>query len=198
MGIFCMLLLSVSVSSAATPFNPSRPPTREQVLDHFLGATYGQYYWNAGSEEIPFYPKGFPNWKMSIYDVKSILGEPNYIGKTYGIETLEYGRFAIMTKDNKFVGVKSGIMSHLVLDRYAGNGSFMWKSDAAINLNPYEKNDNSPLNLISSSKIFSTRFATSSSRSSKYAVIAWQNKEGENAGSYVALKEIAQDLGIVR
>lgn len=197
-GILLLLLLSVSVSFAATPFNPSRPATREQVFDNFVGATYGQYYWTTGGDEIPFYPKGFPSWNMSMENVKSILGEPNYRSTAYGLETFEYGKFAIIFKNNKLIGVKNAYVAHLMLDRFAGSSSFMWKTDADINLNPYEKNDKSPVNMITSSKIFSTRFATSSSRYPKYSVVAWQNGEGENVGSYVTLKEIAKDLGIIK
>lgn len=178
--IALILAILAAACCFAAPYDGSKPATREEALENLLSAAYGCYYWQGEGDATPFLPRGFPQWNMSVQEVKELLGEPASEGTVFGLSTLGYDEFEIIVKNDKFAGVKSSVHSHKWLSDY-GSKVVGW------NL----KNQAS-----GSGSIYGTRFATAQSHSPRYSVTAWLVEEGPEEGSYIALQDVAQELGV--
>lgn len=178
--IACICVILAVASCSAAPYDGTKPATREEALENFLSAAYGYFYWQSDADAIPFFPRGFPQWNMNVQEVKELLGEPSSNGTVYDLSTLGYGDFEIIVKDDRFVGVRSGVYSHKWLADY-GSKAVGWTL----------KNKAS-----GPDSVYGTRFATAQNASPRYPVIAWLIEDGPEEGSYLALQDVAKELGV--
>ncbi len=199
-SVISLFMITPLFTNQAKSASIPHTPTREQVLENFLHATYGMYYYGNGA---PYFPKGFPSWKKSGSEVRKILGDPSLeVDGDNGFKYLvyysssPYGSFEIILKDNTFVGVKTHKFRHEILCDslyHLLNEVWTWTNAPQKSSNPYEKSDKSKTHY--EKKVFQTRFALYSDYQPRYFVVAWMSDGGEEMSSYVTLRDVARSLG---
>lgn len=197
-SVISLFMITPLFTNQAKSASIPQTPTREQVLENFLYATYGMYYYGNGA---PFFPKGFPNWNRSGSEVRKILGDPSLeIDSDNGFKyyvynsSSPYDSFEIILKDNKFVGVKTHKFKHEILCNSLYNllnEVWTWTNAPSKSSDPYEKSEK----IKPSEKVFQTRFALYSDYQPRYFVVAWMSDGGEEMSSYVTLRDVARSLG---
>lgn len=195
-----LVVASVFMASLAwgsTPFNQSKPATRDQVFRNIVSAAQGNFFVQRGASRTPFFPKGFPQWGDQGRTVEQILGRPREKRTVNGIEFFIYDEGV-----RSFgVGFSSGKMTVLCFDSMMDNMTYYanlvgWQKVNPVEKSPFDHGDKDELDLRKVSFY-------GAGRSRKYTAYAWFMEGFDESNILtshlraVGLPEAAQAFGVM-